>query len=346
MSSNRYAVLIGCNYNGTSNQLYGCQNDVIKYKPILINNYGYKSENIIMLMDTDGYEFPTLDNIVKYMNWLIQKSNEADELTFYYSGHGSNLRDVSKDEPDKMDECIVPLDFEKKGFITDDYIYLNFLSKLKPVKKIICVFDSCNSASCTDLPYSFTWANRRVTKLSYSKRNPISNNPNIFVLSGCLDPKYSLDTSEPDKTPCGLLSYWLRQTLISCNYNANVGDLVCRIKAGFGLNDQTPVVSVNSNKYTPTTIVFTPWVQPVQQPPNNKPTNNKPTNNRQQHRTPTQLTNYDLFNNKENKLNKLKKNKSKKNKSHKSFNFTDKNINKQFTNEIKEFVKTIKNLIN
>ncbi len=261
MSIKRFAVLIGCNYVGTRNELYGCQNDIIKYKPILINNYGYLEENIISLMDAPGFEYPTFNNIIKSMNWLIEKSLGADELTFYYSGHGTNLRDGSKDEPDRMDECVVPLDFNSSGFIVDDYIYLNFLSKLKPVNRLICIFDSCNSASCTDLPYSFTWATRKVVKLSFSKRLPIKNNPNIFVLSGCLDPKYSYDSREPNGTPCGLLSYWLRQTLVSGGYKATVGELVSKIKNGFGSNDQTPVVSVNSNNYTTSTVVFTPWVK-------------------------------------------------------------------------------------
>jgi hypothetical protein len=155
-----------------------------------------------------------------------------------------------------MDECIVPLDFNKFGLILDDYIYLNFLSKLKPVKKIIMVIDSCNSASCTDLPFSFTLNNNKIIKQFYSKRLPIKNNPNIFVLSGCLDCKCSFETREPDGTPCGLLSYWLRKTLEKYNYNCTIENLLISIKNGFGMNNQMPVLSVNSNNYVPSSIIF------------------------------------------------------------------------------------------
>lgn len=265
----KIAVLIGINYIGTRYQLNGCQNDVIKYKNILVNNFGYKNEDIKMLLDLKGYEYPTASNIVKYMNWICGQTiiaNSIDEITFYYSGHGTNIRDTNGDEPDRMDECIVPLDFDKVGLITDDYIYLNFLSKIKPVKKIICIFDSCNSASCTDLPYSFTIMNNKLVKQFYSKRQPLINNPNIFVLAGCLDPKVSYDSREPDGTPAGLLSYWLRMTLIKYNYKCSIENLIINIKKGFGKNDQTPVLSVGSNSFIPSTIVFDNTISPPPKP--------------------------------------------------------------------------------
>ncbi len=257
--SKKIAVLIGNNYTQTDFKLFGCQNDVIKYRDILIKKFNYKPENIVMLMDKAGYEYPTYSNIIKYMNWISKETsipNNINEITFYYSGHGTNIRDQNGDELDGKDECIVPYDFMKSGLITDDYIYLNFLSKLKKFNKIICIFDSCNSASCTDLPYSFTWINNSIVKQFYSKRPALLNNPNIFVLSGCLDSKTSLDSKEPDGTPCGLLSYWLRMTLQKYNYVCTIDNLITNIKKGFGTNDQTPVLSVNSNNFVPNNIVF------------------------------------------------------------------------------------------
>ena len=115
---------------------------------------------------------------------------------------------------------------------------------------------------------------------SNSKRHPIPSNPNIFVLSGCLDPKISFDSREPDGTPCGLLSYWLRKTLEKYNYQCIIDNLITDIKKGFGSNDQTPVISVNSNDYIPTTIVFDKIVlsQPNQLNPPNPPNPPKPSN--------------------------------------------------------------------
>lgn len=255
---NKYALLIGINYIGTSAQLGGCQNDVLKMKEVIKNHYGYKEENITLLMDKSGYILPTASNIIAQINalYLKSKSGLIDEIYIHYSGHGTSVIDRNRDETDGKDECIVPLDYAKAGVITDDLIY-SFLYKMKPVKKITWVFDSCNSASCTDLPYSYTLNNsNQIIKQRLSKRRPIANNKNIFVLSGCLDAKVSYDVREPDGTPCGLLSYNLRKTLEQYGYTCTITQLLTNIKKGFGPNDQTPVLSVNSNSYGHNTIIF------------------------------------------------------------------------------------------
>ena len=255
---NNYALLIGINYTGTSSQLYGCQNDVLKMKEVIKTHYGYKEENITMLMDKQGFILPTASNIIAQLNLLYSKSknNLINEIYIHYSGHGTSIIDRDGDETDGKDECIVPLDYSKSGIITDDFIYA-FLSKIKPVKKITWVFDSCNSASCTDLPYSYIINNsNQIIKQILSKRKPISNNKNIYILSGCLDANVSYDVREPDGTPCGLLSYNLRKTLEQFGYTCTISQLLTNIKKGFGQTDQSPVLSVNSNSYGLNTIIF------------------------------------------------------------------------------------------
>lgn len=278
VENKKIALLIGINYIGTSAELYGCHNDVIKIKQVLMSNYNYLESNINMLIDKKDYSQPTASNILSALNTIyIQCKKEViEEVFIYYSGHGTNIIDMDKDETDGKDECIVPLDYVKSGIITDDIIY-KFLSQLAPVKKkIIWIFDSCNSASCTDLLYSFTINNaNQVIKQNLSKRKPITNNKNIFVLSGCLDAKVSYDVREPDGTPCGLLSYNLRKTLEQFDYNCTIEQLLTNIKKGFGATDQSPVLSVNSNTYGPKTIVFE---KPIKTSPISiSPTSIKPT---------------------------------------------------------------------
>lgn len=254
----KIALLIGINYIGSSAELNGCQNDVIKMKKVLTDNYGYKNENITMLIDKPGFIQPIASNIIAQLNklYILSLKEKLGDIYIHYSGHGTNIIDREKDETDAMDECIVPVDYNKAGLISDDMIYL-FLSKIKRVEKIIWVFDSCNSASCTDLPYSFVIDNNnKITKQILSKRKPITNNNNIFVLSGCLDAKLSWDVAEPDGTPCGLLSFNLRNTLAQFNYTCTIEQLLLNIKKGFGTYDQSPVLSVNLNTFGINTIVF------------------------------------------------------------------------------------------
>jgi hypothetical protein len=271
MTKIKIALLIGINYIGTSSQLNGCHNDVIKMKEILITHYNYSEKNIYLLIDKPGYIQPTTKNIISQFNYIyiLSKKNIIKDIYIHYSGHGTNIIDKAGDEIDGKDECIVPVDYKKSGLITDDLIY-DFLSKIKYIEnKIIWVFDSCNSASCSDLPYSFTLNNtNQIIKQSFSKRKEIINNKNIFVLSGCLDAKVSYDVREPDNTPCGLLSYNLRKTLKEFNYTCTLEQLLTNIKKGFVLNnkliDQTPVLSVNSNNNGKTTIIFEKPIQSIQ----------------------------------------------------------------------------------
>ena len=84
----------------------------------------------------------------------------------------------------------------------------------------------------------------------------LGNNSKIFIISGCFDFSYSYDSAEPNGKPCGLLSYGLRKVLEKYNYNCTIENLITEIKKGFGNNNQTPVLSVNSNNIMPSTIVF------------------------------------------------------------------------------------------
>lgn len=286
-TQNNIALLIGINYIGTSAELRGCQNDVFKMKDVIIEHYNFKEENIKIVVDRAGYIQPTASNIVEQLDniYLKTKNEKIDNIYIHYSGHGTNMIDKNRDEIDGKDECIVPLDYARSGLITDDYIY-SFLSKLNPVKKLIWVFDSCNSASCTDLPYSYTiLSSNRIVKQYLSKRKPIPNNKNIFVLSGCLDAKVSYDVSEADGTPCGLLTYNLRKTLDKFGYNCTISQLLTNIKDGFNSLDQNPVLSVNSNEYGFNTLVFEKPIQIEQ----TETTNTKPTETTQNVETEEQV---------------------------------------------------------
>lgn len=257
----KIALLVGINYINKTNRLYGCHNDIIDWNKILIDVFDYKQEDIKILLDLEGYEYPTKQNIIKYMNLIIEetaKPNNIFEITFYYSGHGTNIKDIDGDETDKFDECLVPCDYIENGLIVDDYIYKDFLLKISPVQKIICIFDCCNSGSCTDLPFSFVINNNnnKIIKKSNSKRKQLEKNKNIYVISGCLDPKVSFDIKDKDNRPCGLLSLCLKNTLIKNNFVINIKQLLTDMKNQIGKIDQTPIISVGSSLINSNALIF------------------------------------------------------------------------------------------
>jgi hypothetical protein len=84
---------------------------------------------------------------------------------------------------------IVPRDFQTRGFIVDDEL----LSIIKNVKcKCLLMFDSCNSGTVCDLPFSYSYVKENTFSLKKNKMVNIPN-PNIYMMSGCRDNQYSQD---------------------------------------------------------------------------------------------------------------------------------------------------------
>lgn len=247
---NKYAILIGCNYIGTPNQLAGCQNDVVLFSDILVNKFGYLRENIILLIEKQGYQLPKYDNIINSLNTLVSKSlaGQALEILFYYSGHGSSIVDTSRDEPDRRDEVIIPLDFRLRGIISDDYIFEKFIMKINKLTKVYFIFDSCNSASCADLPISYEIIKNRVNRRILSNR--ILYSTRIFSLSGCYDSSFSYEFFDPElKLTVGALSYAIRKVLKDNNYVCNLQKLLTGVHNCLVSNNvrQTPILSSGIN---------------------------------------------------------------------------------------------------
>jgi hypothetical protein len=184
------ALLIGINYIGTENALKGCINDIENMRDVLKSEYGYTDITII----TDMTEMkPTRANIIKELLNLIL--SDATDLYFHYSGHGSQVKDINGDEVDKMDECLVPIDYNVNGMILDDELK-GLLQCLNSDKKLTIVLDCCHSGSGVDLAYNVY---ERAGKLSLLNDPNIKTNNTrgkVLCISGCMDNQTSADSFE------------------------------------------------------------------------------------------------------------------------------------------------------
>ena len=197
--SNKFALLVGINYKGTSSALRGCISDVADMKQYLLAHQGYKEENITILTD-DTASKPTAANIMHNLALLIMRAHtsKATEIWFHYSGHGSQVRDRSGDEKDGMDETLVPLDYLTKGMITDDTLQ-QYAAHLPKTCRMICIMDCCHSGTVFDLKY-------RYDGKSVLTENPTSTiSSNIKLLSGCTDAQTSAD-AEINGHWCGAMT--------------------------------------------------------------------------------------------------------------------------------------------
>ncbi len=149
---NKHALLIGINdYPNFDNwaQLYGCINDVTLMEKILKENFQFPPENISLLKN----EGATRDKILFAMDELIERVGVDDIVVIHYSGHGSQMTDREGDEPDGMDETIVPYDSgrspNENRDITDDEIYVKLLRLNEKTPYVTFIFDSCHSGTIT-----------------------------------------------------------------------------------------------------------------------------------------------------------------------------------------------------
>ena len=233
------ALLIGINYTSVpGNTLYGCIYDTINMRNMLIDAYDFDVSNITMLRDdmNNASTMPTKSNIINNLNALAQQSANLDEIWIHYSGHGSQIKDTNGDEASKNDQLIVPVDYVKSGYIIDD----DLLTIIKNMKcRTILLFDSCNSGTVCDLPWSFQYISPN--KYNRTKNNSVViTNPNIFMFSGCKDNQTSADTySRDNQSPEGAFTNAFIRCLRANHHNISYLSLY-----------QSVCIYLSKNRYT------------------------------------------------------------------------------------------------
>jgi hypothetical protein len=204
----KYALLIGINYTGMFCSLKGCQNDIEDIRK-LIPSWGFPKENTLIMTDSSkGNLYPNAYNISFQLNALCSKMKSGDVAIFYYSGHGTRIRDKTRDEPSGYDSCIVPIDFQKVGVISDDTIKY-YCNKIPAGANMFCAFDSCNSGTVCDLKYNLFdtsyrkdvtvklkgfdytgWVRRQMVMVDEKQ---VDTKCDIISLTGCRDDQVSYD---------------------------------------------------------------------------------------------------------------------------------------------------------
>lgn len=255
------ALIIGINYIGSDLQLNGCIEDAGNVFKMLIENMNFHPNNITLMFDYSITEYkPTYSNIINQILKLTENLQNGDKLYFHYSGHGTQILDINGDETDGYDECLVPLDYEEKGFITDDILREILADRIPNGVCLSGVLDCCNSGTGFDLRYKLTQKVRsRKVKIQRSDFSnsflywlhktfngkykdeyyenieiEVSNNNSItqgvvVMLSGCRDDQVSLDIKTEDQVG-GALTLAYIDTMRENNYNITCENLLTSVR--------------------------------------------------------------------------------------------------------------------
>jgi hypothetical protein len=238
INKNKKALLIGINYTGTSNELYGCINDTISVKE-RISKQGFNDINILTDLTSKK---ATRNNILDEFKNLLINSQAGDFLFFLYSGHGSYAVDRNGDEKDGRDELIVSCDLQG---VLDDELKALIQTHLKPDATLFALFDCCFSGSVLDLKYQF------MDSLNYEKFTENSKQletlGNVFMISGCTDNQTAADAVFGGKA-AGAMTWSLLESLKQ-NPNVNWRELVINMRDLLKTSQFTQIPQFSSGNF-------------------------------------------------------------------------------------------------
>lgn len=229
------ALIVALNdYPGTGSDLQGCINDALDGLATLkakgftcssISNAGAKKATILAALKS-----------------LVACARAGDSLVFYYSAHGSRVRDTTKDESDGWDEVLCPYDWP--NYVSDDDIR-GILSKVPAGVNIDVIMDCCHSGTGTrevDQTYTVRALPPIVGPVSHPGRETraavIIPTLNHCLWAGCKDGQTSAELMIGGKVR-GAFSYYLWKEIRAGGTRAAIMARVCQQIAAIGL-DQVP----------------------------------------------------------------------------------------------------------
>lgn len=238
ISGKKSALLVGINYIGTQDELYGCINDINDINTRIVNQ-GFK--NISILTDHTTIK-PTRTNILSAFTNLLTNSTAGDLLFFVYSGHGSYQRDNNGDETSGQDQLICPLDF---NMIIDDELKSIIQTNLKKGVTLFAIFDCCFSGTVLDLKYQY------LDSLNYDNFSEnikqLETLGNVFMISGCTDSQTSDDAIVNNKWN-GAMTWSLLQSLKQ-KPNCSWRELIKNMRELLKKSEYTQIPQFSSGKF-------------------------------------------------------------------------------------------------
>jgi len=137
------AVLVGIDEYERDDvpSLTGCVNDVALVRSLLKRYFQVPNEDLRVVVNGRA----TKANILERIAATIARAEPGDVIVFYFSGHGSQIRDRNGDElTDGLDEIICPydMDWDRRTYILDDDLDEIF-AELPPEVLLEAFFDCC-----------------------------------------------------------------------------------------------------------------------------------------------------------------------------------------------------------
>ncbi|MDQ1350916.1 MAG: hypothetical protein QG657_1218, partial [Acidobacteriota bacterium] len=214
--------------------LEGCINDVDAMQAILSSlQFGFKPENIHILKNEEATRERILTDLKKY---LVDETSPGDICLFYYSGHGSRIKNSKSDEPDKMDETLVPSDwYMGVGDIRDKELKKLYNRVLNKKAHLTVIVDACHSGSISrGIPVPIR--NRSLPPNECDTAEPPDNEKSpaergALIFSAAQDFQAAGETKDENKNWHGLFTWAFLKVLQSIPMDEPAQNVLLKVKA-------------------------------------------------------------------------------------------------------------------
>jgi hypothetical protein len=250
--ANKPAAAVAKNRRSGISDLAGCVNDVRAMESLLLSRFGFDAAHMTTLVSPSpkSGRVPTRDAILAALeDTFLKKAQPGDIGVFYYSGHGSQIRNSKSDEADKRDETIVPADGQD---IRDKELGALYNKIAERGVILTVISDSCHSGSIAR--GYFTNRRARLTGPNESDvADPTKIDPperkGVLVLSASQDEEVSIEAQTPDGTQRGAFTHSFERAVGALGTGAPVELIFTKTVAllkheGF---DQKPVLGASGD---------------------------------------------------------------------------------------------------
>jgi hypothetical protein len=214
-------VVAGSDYLGTSAQLGGCGHDV----DTNVQLHQELGHQVVWLKGAEATKAAILSTLAE----ALADAGPDDGVEFDWSGHGTNARDRDGDETDRLDEAIVPDDFQRSGVILDDQLYELAAPAFARGVRVVLKLDSCYSGKFHRLVFNVDdqgvmvgtrflppgWLPEEIRPDPAAPRGArAKSRPGALAFSACQESQLAQEYPVDGKVQ-GAMTYWSTRALLT-----------------------------------------------------------------------------------------------------------------------------------
>ena len=231
--------MTGPAYGRFFSNLQGAVNDAIEFAALL-DSYEFERSNIRVLLEQEATARNILDTFRRH---LIDASTcRGDISVFFYSGHGSEIRNVARPENsmDAFDQTLVPYDAaDGTPDIRDKELVRLYAAAAKKGIILTVIADSCHSgglsrgaasfARVKDLPPDSRYVNDKGIAEDPTRQSPGYEKP-VLLLAAAFEKEAAREDDSGDQ-PHGALSEALLEKLRAHPPHESIGAIFSDVQA-------------------------------------------------------------------------------------------------------------------